>query len=533
MKKVIIFLLLVFDLVLFSQQTNKTLDSVNTKLDSMINSLMGINEYKFQNSVVRKAYGDVSTLRQFIIDSLTLEFQEDIQTFLDSISTAFHDSLSQIQSAVDSLKTLLDSLRSKSLKTMTTTYSKEIEEKHFKYIEDVLAIKFISKRLFKKFLKPKENIYDYQIKLINSYLDHYFPMENSDKVYYMMIKHQIEQSKFEDAGFNILKFLFIFTDSPIYREAKKYCDKVINSEKYFREYLVSYRNLIKTINPEEPLEKRYYNFLIGIYSFTDKNVQKHFKSEVDRFFNLFPELIYNSDLIMKKAKILEKEKAYKMAILNYKKILRFYPDSPHYSKAMFNIALIYEKYLDAPDLAINYYKRIETLTQQDSITALAILRKSHILKNVYKDYISAYNELKKLVERMPHSPFAPRALIECGNLQSVYFGDTKKAYEDYYIVYNHYPNSIEAPEALYNCGNLLLNQKNYFDALEIFQILYTEYQGTKYALSGLATSGEIYDKYLKDIDKALEIYAKIITDYPDSKESKRAMKRMKKLSKKR
>ena len=64
-----------------------------------------------------------------------------------------------------------------------------------------------------------------------------------------------------------------------------------------------------------------------------------------------------------------------------------------------------------------------------------------------------------------------------------------------------------------------------------FDFRYINYPKTDGALKSLKECATIYEKKLKQKDKAVEMLNTIIKDFPESKDAKRAEKRIKKLNK--
>ena len=59
------------------------------EVDSMVDTIMGKQELELQKSVEDQAIGDIVALRQFIIDSLQMNFDDKLQEIIDSLTKAF------------------------------------------------------------------------------------------------------------------------------------------------------------------------------------------------------------------------------------------------------------------------------------------------------------------------------------------------------------------------------------------------------------------------------------------------------------
>jgi hypothetical protein len=163
-------------------------------LDVMVDTLAGKPEMEFQRSVEAQARGDTQTLRQFIIDSLQLIYDESLMEQKDSLATLFNNQITDILNQCnaekvtleDSLLVLNDSLaqfsvRSPILDDIGTGYDLILEAKYFEYE------KFLKRQKTKTtdvlFLSSSiEEIHPFQIKELESYIDRFFPEARCDSI---------------------------------------------------------------------------------------------------------------------------------------------------------------------------------------------------------------------------------------------------------------------------------------------------------------------------------------------------------------
>ena len=99
-------------------------------------------------------------------------------------------------------------------------------------------------------------------------------------------------------------------------------------------------------------------------------------------------------------------------------------------------------------------------------------------------------------------------------------------------MYSTYSDSTEQSiEALHRSANLYQKSKQYEDAIEQYMTVNLKYPKTSGALKSLMKCADLYDKKMDDKDKAIEVFNLVITDFPDSRDAKKAKRRIKKLSK--
>ncbi len=91
-----------------------------------------------------------------------------------------------------------------------------------------------------------------------------------------------------------------------------------------------------------------------------------------------------------------------------------------------------------------------------------------------------------------------------------------KVAEKYCQFVEQNPNDSTAPLWLYHAMELNIMMKNSEKSIELCNQLIERYPNSKWTPRGMYILGSfIYEKELADLDKAREIYDKIITDYPD------------------
>jgi TolA-binding protein len=123
-------------------------------------------------------------------------------------------------------------------------------------------------------------------------------------------------------------------------------------------------------------------------------------------------------------------------------------------------------------------------------------------------------------------------LLRIGEIQATKLKLKEEAISTYNRIASEYPDStMQATEAHQRAGKLYENGKEYEKAIDQYMAIHENYPGTEGALENLGKCAVIYDKKLKQKDKAIEILNTIIKEFPESKNAKRAAKRIKKLNK--
>jgi len=517
-------------------------------IDSMVDTVMGKQEYKFQKSIEEQAEGDYSALRQFLIDSLMFVYQERMQNVIDSLLTIFEDTLmeyrgdreyyhhkldSLYQASHQRILTLEDSIKHLVTKA-TGMYDQELEAKFFNFLKQIRSLKFESGGLIGKFLKrDKDDDYSYKIELMNEYLNMYLLDARADYVLKYMIDLDKENSKWENIGLHLVKFLFLFTDSPLYNEVKQECGKLFERERYFRSFYRDYLELVTSIIPYKEQQLRYYNFVLSLEHFPDENVRKHFPEEVANFLRLYPQSRYCSELLKRLAEWYEEGEEYEKAVITYKRLATVYSSFSEYVPyAIYRIGCIYEERFSNPELAIKYYDSLKVSFPRDTMVDDAIYRKAELLASELRDYLGACSELESIPKLFPDSPIAARALLRAGGIYYDILNATDKSIECYEKIVSSYPLSSEAPQALFDCGKIFEAKGEYNKAIKKYRTLYTDYKASDLAPEAMVRTARIYEEKLNDIDKAIEIYSVILSTFPETKEASLATRKIKQLQQK-
>jgi TolA-binding protein len=92
-------------------------------------------------------------------------------------------------------------------------------------------------------------------------------------------------------------------------------------------------------------------------------------------------------------------------------------------------------------------------------------------------------------------------------------------------------DTVNATEALQRAGKLYEKNKAFQEAVNQYMKVHEKYPGTEGALESLEKSAKLYEKKLKRNDQAIEVLNIIVAEFPDTKNSKKAEKKIKKLNK--
>lgn len=161
------------------------------------------------------------------------------------------------------------------------------------------------------------------------------------------------------------------------------------------------------------------------------------------------------------------------ALLNYRSLLRDYPDTPHRIEAQKAIAEIYDRKLDNPGSAITeYQKLIEVAANEEMVEETRYrIGEDYIRLN---DPAQARVEWGLLLDEAPQSVWADDALYRTG---TTFFleRDYAQAEATYRRLLEEYPRSDLRPDAKFGIANCLEETGRIEEALSLYREILPEY----------------------------------------------------------
>ncbi|MGO9410372.1 MAG: tetratricopeptide repeat protein [Spirochaetia bacterium] len=167
-----------------------------------------------------------------------------------------------------------------------------------------------------------------------------------------------------------------------------------------------------------------------------------------------------------------------------------------------------------------------------------------------KDYADAGTALQRIINSSPQSPFADSAMYDYANVQTLTYSPSNaiQAYKD---LVTRFPSSPLVEEATYRLAETLFNQHDYaraaaaftdyrhtypggrlydaalywggeaaaatgakFDAALLWEQLANNYRASSFRAASLRKAAEVYQA-ANDLRRALDLYSRFISDYPD------------------
>ena len=411
--------------------------------------------------------------------------------------------------------------------------AKTIEKSHFEFLSTLNTEEpKKSGKLLGRLSRPSKDLQGYKIQEYRSYLKTYFPDASSDHVHSFMIESYISQKKWDEAKVSLLKFAYIYPNSSVHKKVMENGYTLLQEEKYY----ASDRDKLLTLLQEAPqdgkIPSRYFEFLSTVHSLKDKKLTSIFKRESWEFLALYSNQPRASIVLMWLAQLEQTSNSYHSALMIYEKLMALYPGSKDYAAALYQVALLkQEQFGEFNEATVSFRKFLNEFPEHKYVT-YSQYRIATIADQNFKDWTTAVKEYDKLVAKHPSFTYAIPSLLRIGEIQATKLKLKDEAISTYNRVATEYPdNTSQVTVALKRAGKLYEKSKEYEKAIEQYMVIHDKYPGTDGALASLEDCAVIYEKKLKQDGKAVEMLNTVIKEFPDSKNAKKAAKRIKKINK--
>ena len=523
-----------------------SLSVVDDTLGAMVDTLAGVQEMEFQLSVEDQARGDIAALRQFIIDSLQFIYDEMLLQQKDSLATLFNNQITDIlnQNSMETtrlnktVKNLRDSLIARKQVSPVTKDIRQhdplTEAKYFQYEKLLKRQKIKSRGGFLILSSEIEDIHPFQIAELEKYIDRFFPDARCDSVQDYLTQIYINKQDWARAELSIIKFIFFYPESPLFEEIKTVRARIFETEKAYKNYSTSLKNIVDSTTVYPDIQTRYFELVKLLKDFPDPAVKVMFVEEAQKYLELYPFSENSSLVCLWLAQTYSANQRAQSAFITYNRLMIFYPDSPEMTTALYQSARIQEKDFEEFDAAIETYNSFIDLFPEDTLTAYAHKRIAKIADGKQKNWEKAIEEyqitadLFQAAEKTKKSTAAlmRKAVIQANNMNMI-----QGAIETYLSIEERFPGTLGAQKAIFAAGQLYQKDKQFELAIAQYMSIYEKYPDAENVLDALDTVVDIYNSELGDHDKTVETLNLIITNYPDSKSAAKAAKLLKKLQK--
>jgi TolA-binding protein len=309
------------------------------------------------------------------------------------------------------------------------------------------------KTSFLKIASAVEDIAPFQIEELNFYYEKYFPDARTDSVLDFIIQLNIGENDWVSAERNILKFLYLFPESPLYEEIKTVRSLIFQNEKYFKPY----SNILGELVSNAPLlprpDVRYFRYVEVLKDLPDLSVRNAFIPEARRFLALYPDSKYAPDASLWIAKSLLNNNQPHSAFLFYQKIMILYPESAYYIGALHASGVIQQEQFTEFTNAVATFSDLIKRFPNDSLAENSQFRIAKIYDENLNNWEQASQEYQIFANRHPQSPQAVPALMRKAALQA----EKMNMIEEASAPISRSMNAIQIPPMLRKLWRLPLN----------------------------------------------------------------------------
>ena len=417
--------------------------------------------------------------------------------------------------------------------TKTVVSSKTVEDAHYDFLKELHTeeSKNSGKILGRLGLSSK-GLSEYKRKEYNLYLDSYFPDASSDRVLMFLFELNIQEKEWAKAEMNMLKFVYLFPQSDIYKKVIDRGYTLLQEEKYYSSNRDKLIKLISEAPKSGTIYKRYHQLLSEVYGLKDKKLTDLFIQESWNFLHLYPNRSQCSAVMMWLAKLEQEASNFHPAVMVYEKLMNLYPASKDYSDALYQVARLQQEELNEYNEATVSFRKFLKMFPKHKYAAYAQYRIATMADKNFDDWSTAVKEYEVLVDNYPNFKHTIASLLRMGAIQESKLKERKEAIQTYQRVFSTYPDSTdESIEALHRSANLYVKSKQFEDAVKQHMTVISKYPKTDGSLKSINKCADIYDKKMDNKEKAIEVLNMVITDYPGSRDAKKAQRRIKKLSK--
>jgi len=224
-------------------------------------------------------------------------------------------------------------------------------------------------------------------------------------------------------------------------------------------------------------------------------------------------------------------KDYDVAVYEYEKLITVYPGSSLQPDALFAIADVQRTGLKSYEKAAqNYRKVIEQFPLQD-ITKRAYINLALTESVHLKDYQAALTTLNTAVEKYADDAVTKEALQMLGEIYSKKTKEYAKSVQSYRKLSDIFLGD-DGIAALKKAESIATSSMHDYPlVIAIDEQLIRDYPSHELAPEALMNIAEIYEKKLKQKMEAIKAYQRVIEQYPNSKQAKKASSNIRKLEK--
>ena len=406
------------------------------------------------------------------------------------------------------------------------------ESNHFEFLKTLQdeEVKQLGSRL-RRIGTSANEVLDYRLKEYNIYLDIYFPNAHSAEVLDFIIQNAIRQENWEKFEAAVSKFLYLYPQSQLKGSVLTQAIEQIKSVRAFKANQEKILTQWKEIPVIKGWAERYFGYVSYLHErqFRTKSI---FTEEAWAFLSRYPDSPDASAVLLWLAKLNHKNEAFQESYSIYNKLLSLYPDNPEVATALYQKAKLEQVQFSEYKKAISSLRQFLVQLPEDSLSFDVQFRLATVSDQNLNDWVTAIEEYEVLAQKYPETKEAIKGLMRMGEIQNSKLNQLEEAIETYHRVATSYSEQkAVAVQAYTTAGEIYEKRKDYEKAIAEYLLIHDNYPGTDEDLNILEKCALIYQKRLKNNDKASEVLTMIVDGFPESKNAAKAKKTLAKLNK--
>lgn len=329
-----------------------------------------------------------------------------------------------------------------------------------------------------------------------------------------------------------LEILYLYPESNAIAVSQDRIRSILIQKKKFKKMAAKIEPIIVPAASDMQKEEAYFFFLKTMTDLQFKKIRNPLQRGYLNYLARYPDSGNASTIIFWLGELLIDDRDAYEGLAQFQKIAYLYPSSIHVTASKLKTAEIFHKKLDQPQKAILAYEEFLLEYPDDPQAGYAQFQIAKINEKEKKKYLEAIEAYSAVAQRHPQSVEAVPALFEAARLYEDKFKEYDQAIRIYTEIVRDFPEDVKAPHAYAEAARIYEKRlKDYFNAANVYFKIYGHYPNSTIAVESLYAAAELNEDKLQDYDKALMYYRFVVDKYPNHKLTKKASKRIEKISK--
>jgi outer membrane protein assembly factor BamD (BamD/ComL family) len=350
----------------------------------------------------------------------------------------------------------------------------------------------------------------------------------SDQALLLTSELRRRMEDYKGAVVDLLSLIYEYPDSSLVFRAKSTMEEIIQKKlgKKLKPVLVEVAKGSKAKEKSERLAQLLKKLVAG----TGDELYEPLVAQFDEFFWRFPSYTGLDELNVTCGDLQRNKEKYLTAQTYYRKVLALYPESRFRPRAQRSIADVYVSDLKDVHAADNAYQEVINQYPDSEEAAYAYEQMAKIEEQL-KHYDLSVELNEKIVQRYPNKNIALRAFNNEARILLDSLEKPNEAIRVYRRLADMFKGSDNAAEALKSAAVLARKNKNYDLEIEMYERFANECSSNKEAPELSYQAGQVAEDDLARPDRAVELYGKVVENFPGDSYAKKAKKRIEKLTK--